>query len=114
VRDWRDRLPEVHGWQDAAGWCVFGALEAAREGCVGGARIVTRGALFFLGLVRLQLQSGCGVFCGNFFHQAWCDLGCNWALLGVKCVGGCKNHVLVIGYCWHTQLGFHEIREKLH
>jgi hypothetical protein len=50
----------------------------------------------------------------EFFRQAWCDLGCNWALLGVKCVGGCKNHVLVIGYCWHTQLGFHEIRGKLH
>lgn len=66
----------------------------------------SRGVVFFLGLVRLQLQSGCGVFCGNFFRQAWCDLGCNWALLGVKCVGGCKNHVLVIGYCWHTQLAF--------
>jgi len=49
------------------------------------------------------------MFCGNFFRQAWCDLGCNWALLGVKCVGGCKNHVLVIGYCWHIQLDFHEI-----
>lgn len=47
MRDWRDGLPEVHGWQDAAGRCVFGALEAAREESVGGARIVTRGALFF-------------------------------------------------------------------
>ena len=90
------------GYRRSVGGGRMGALSGRfrlLEGCVGGTRIVTRGVLIFFGLVRLQLQSGCGVFCGNFFCQAWCDLGCNWALLGVKCVGDCKNHVLVIGYC---------------
>ncbi|OCL06264.1 hypothetical protein AOQ84DRAFT_81575 [Glonium stellatum] len=49
------------------------------------------------GLVGCNSKSRCGVFCGNFFRQAWCDLGFNWALLSVKCVGGCMDHVLVIG-----------------